>query len=101
MTNRDVALLKVAALVVPVTLGLSCVERDWSLCSPQDQCKPGFVCTATWQCVRATDAGTADGGDVSADVASRGDGMAGLDSGGDRSNECRQRRRGGAGRRTG
>ncbi|MGC9983152.1 MAG: hypothetical protein ABSF35_05905 [Polyangia bacterium] len=85
MTNRDVALLKVAALVVPVTLGLSCVERDWSLCSPQDQCKPGFVCTATWQCVRATDAGTADGGDVSADVASRGDGMAGLDSGGDRS----------------
>jgi hypothetical protein len=60
MRNRDLARLTVMALAVPVTLGLACVERDWSVCSPKDPCLPGFVCTATWQCVRATDGGATD-----------------------------------------
>ena len=47
-------------LVLPMTSDLSCVVRDWSLCSPQDQCQKGFTCTADWTCVRDVDGG-ADG----------------------------------------
>jgi hypothetical protein len=62
MTSRDVAHLTIVALAVSVTLGLACAERDWSVCTPQDPCQTGFVCTDTWQCVRATDGGATDGG---------------------------------------
>ena len=62
MTSRDVAHLTIVALTVSVTLGLACVERDWSVCTPQDPCQTGFVCTDTWQCVRATDGWATDGG---------------------------------------
>lgn len=50
----------VLALLLPVTLGLACLKRDWSLCSSVDQCKPGYTCTADWRCVLEADGG-ADG----------------------------------------
>ena len=62
MPSGDLARLGFLALVVPVTLGLTCVNRDWSVCSPEDPCLSGYVCTATWQCVMATDGGAWDGG---------------------------------------
>ena len=57
MSNQRVVRSRALALVLPVTLGLSCVERDWSLCSPQEQCHPGYTCTADWHCVPEVDAG--------------------------------------------
>ena len=85
MTNREVARLKVAILVVPVTLGLACsVKRDWSVCSPRDPCLPGFMCTDTYKCVPAPDGGTADAGADGSVVAGNGrDVSAAVESGGD------------------
>jgi hypothetical protein len=57
MSNQLVACSRVLALVLPATLGLSCVERDWSFCSPQDECQKGFTCTVDWRCVQEVDGG--------------------------------------------
>ena len=57
MRDRSIACSRVLALVLPVILELSCVVRDWSLCSPDDQCQKGFTCTADWKCVRDVDGG--------------------------------------------
>ncbi len=57
MRNQRVVCSRVLALVLPVALGLACVQRDWSLCSPQDQCQTGYICTADWKCVRDVDGG--------------------------------------------
>jgi len=87
MTNREVVRLKVAILVVPATLGLACgLKRDWSVCTPTDPCLAGYVCTATWQCVRASDGGASDGVGVAAADAGVGlDGPPSVESGGDTS----------------
>jgi hypothetical protein len=86
MTNADAARLRIAALVLPVTFGLACIERDWSLCSPQDKCKPGYVCTSDWKCVPAPDGGIPDAGrDVSADAGGAFDSPVALESGSDSS----------------
>ncbi len=58
MRRHYVACSKVMALLLPATLGLSCLERDWTLCSPKDKCKPGYACTADWHCVAPADAGS-------------------------------------------
>ena len=57
MRNRRFVSLWVLALLLPVTLGLACVKRDWSICAPDDKqpCLPGYVCTPNLLCVRATD----------------------------------------------
>ncbi len=48
------------AFLLPAVLGLSCVQRDWAFCSPDDKCLTGYACTADWKCVLAVDGG-ADG----------------------------------------
>ena len=60
MRNRRFVSLWVLALLLPVTLGLACVKRDWSICAPDDKqpCLPGYVCTPNLLCVRATDGGS-------------------------------------------
>ncbi len=85
MTNREVVRLKIAILVVPVTLGLACgVKRDWSVCTPRDPCLPGFMCTDTFKCVPAPDGGTADSGADGLAVAGSGrDVSASAEGGGD------------------
>lgn len=85
MTNRDVARLRVAALVVPVTLGLACgLKRDWNFCSPKDPCLSGFVCTEDFTCVRAPDGGITDSSAAgSADAASSRDSAPAVENGGD------------------
>ena len=57
---RNQRFVLVLALVLPVTLGLACVRRDWSICAPNDKqpCLPGYVCTPELLCVRAGDGGT-------------------------------------------
>ena len=57
MRNRRRACLKMLVLVLPATLGLACIQRDWSVCSPQDQCQTGYTCTADWKCAPDVDAG--------------------------------------------
>lgn len=57
MRNRRRACLKMLVLVLPATLGLACIQRDWSVCSPQDQCQTGYICTADWKCAPDVDAG--------------------------------------------
>jgi hypothetical protein len=61
MTNKRVARLTVLVLAAPMTAGLACLVRDWSVCTPQDHCKTGFVCTEDFRCVPAPEAGTTDG----------------------------------------
>ena len=58
MRNRRVVFSRMLALVLPAAFGLSCVQRDWSVCSPQDQCQTGYTCTAEWKCVLAVDGGS-------------------------------------------
>ena len=58
MRNRRVVVSRMLALVLPAALGLSCIERDWSVCSPQDQCQTGYTCTTDWKCVREVDGGS-------------------------------------------
>jgi hypothetical protein len=58
MIDRHFVSSRVLALVLPATLGLSCIQRDWSVCSPQDQCQTGYTCTADWKCVRDVDGGS-------------------------------------------
>ena len=60
MSNQVSVSSRVLAFLLPAILGLSCVERDWSFCSPQDKCQTGYTCTADWRCVRDVDGG-ADG----------------------------------------
>lgn len=60
MKNRRVVCSKALALVLPAIVGLSCVVRDWSVCTPHDECQKGYTCTADWKCVRDIDGG-ADG----------------------------------------
>jgi hypothetical protein len=77
MSNHRVVCLRILALVLPATLGFSCVERDWSVCSPQDQCQTGYTCTTDWKCVRDVDGG-ADG-PVAVDSTGKADGAVGAD----------------------
>ena len=59
MKNQRSACSSVLALLLPVTLGLGCgLKRDWNYCSPQDPCKPGYVCTAGFTCVLPGDGGS-------------------------------------------
>ena len=58
MSNRIVVCSSGLAFLLPAILGLSCVKRNWDFCAPNAPCKPGFTCTADWQCVRSTDAGS-------------------------------------------
>ena len=58
MSNRIVVCSSGLALLLPAILGLSCLKRDWDVCAPNAPCKPGYTCTADWQCVRSTDAGS-------------------------------------------
>ena len=77
MRNRHVEYSTVLALILSVTLGLACVQRDWSVCSPQDQCQTGYTCTADWKCLLDVDGGA----DALLAVDSQGmaDGAIGLD----------------------
>jgi len=85
MTNREVVRLKVAILVVPVTLGLACgVKRDWSVCSAQAACQTGFMCTDASTCVPAPDAGASDSAGIGiADARGGVDGPVSVEGGGD------------------
>jgi alpha-tubulin suppressor-like RCC1 family protein len=85
MTNREVVRLKIAILVVPLTLGLACgVKRDWSVCSAQAACQTGFMCTDASTCVPFPDAGAGDrGGVANEDVGGGLDGAPSVDGGGD------------------
>jgi alpha-tubulin suppressor-like RCC1 family protein len=56
MNNLRVVCSGVLALL-PAVLGLSCVQRDWSVCSPQDPCQTGYTCTADWKCMLEFDGG--------------------------------------------
>ncbi|HJX64296.1 MAG TPA: hypothetical protein VJ860_10150, partial [Polyangia bacterium] len=59
MKNQRSACSRVLALLLPVTLGLGCgLKRDWNICSPEDPCKPGYVCTAGFTCVLPGDGGS-------------------------------------------
>lgn len=60
MRNRRVVWTRLLALVLPAVLEPSCIQRDWSVCSPQDECQTGYTCTADWKCLRDIDGG-ADG----------------------------------------
>ena len=60
MNNQLSVSSRVLAFLLPAILGVSCVERDWAFCSPQDKCQTGYTCTADWKCVLAVDGG-ADG----------------------------------------
>jgi hypothetical protein len=75
MRNRRVLCSRVLALVLPAALALSCIKRDWSVCSPQDECQSGYTCTADWKCVRNIDGG--DDGLVAVDSRSTADAGAG------------------------
>ena len=57
MKNRRFVRSMVLALVLPGTMGLSCVKRDWDYCASNAPCKPGYVCTEDWRCV-LPDSGT-------------------------------------------
>jgi len=93
MKSQRVVCSRVLLLLLPATFALSCVVRDWSVCTTQDKCKEGFTCTADWHCVRAGDGGidglvavdsrsTVDGAGASVDgpVSGGTDGAAGLDA---------------------
>jgi uncharacterized membrane protein YgcG len=57
MKNRRLVRSMILALVLPGTMGLSCVKRDWDYCASNAPCKPGYVCTDDWRCV-LPDSGT-------------------------------------------
>ena len=78
MSNQRVLYSGVLTLVLPAALGLSCLKRDWSVCSPKDECQKGYTCTADWRCVRDVDGG-ADG-PVAVDSQGTADGAVGVDA---------------------
>jgi hypothetical protein len=57
MKNRRFVCSNVLALILPAILGLSCLKRDWSVCTPKDHCQSGYICTADWHCVLPGDGG--------------------------------------------
>ena len=51
MRNQRAVYSMVLALLLPVTLGLACVKRNWDFCSPSAPCKTGYICTEDWRCM--------------------------------------------------
>ena len=51
MRNQRAVYSMVLALLLPVTLGLACVKRNWDFCSPSAPCKTGYICTDDWRCM--------------------------------------------------
>jgi Protein of unknown function (DUF1566) len=51
MRNQRAAYSMILALLLPATLGLACVKRNWDFCSPSAPCKTGYICTDDWRCM--------------------------------------------------
>ena len=51
MRSQRVVNSMVLALLLPVTLELGCVKRNWDFCSPSAPCKTGYICTDDWRCM--------------------------------------------------